>query len=489
VLRIAVVGAGWAGLSAAVRATQAGHAVTVFEMAHQPGGRARRIEQHGAALDNGQHILIGAYTQTLDLMRTVGADPQTLLQRQTLELRYPDGRGLRLPPGPAIPAFARAVLGCVGWSWGERIALLRSASGWALRGFRCDPALSVTQLCNALPRAVHELLIEPLCVAALNTPAHEASASVFLRVLRDALFSGPGSADLLLPRALLGDILPAPAWRWLEDHGATLRCGQRVQALERTGSGWALHGGAGGHRDTAKEAITDGAIAPGTAIPNDIFDSVVLACTANEAARLVQPFAPEWAALAASLRYEPIVTVYVQALGARLPCAMTSFASGQPNEPVGSASTPGANPRSSGVSPSPADGATAAPAQFAFDLGALGGAAGRFSFVISGAAAWVALGAERTGQAVLRQAQAVMLPREAGARVEPTLLAVVAEKRATFRCTPGLLRPAAHVAEHLFAAGDYVAGPYPATLEGAVRSGAAAISRLTKGAHRLQQPG
>jgi hydroxysqualene dehydroxylase len=121
------------------------------------------------------------------------------------------------------------------------------------------------------------------------------------------------------------------------------------------------------------------------------------------------------------------------------------------------------------------------PAQFAFDLGALGGEAGRFSFVISGAAAWVALGTERTGQAVLQQAQAVLSPREPGGRVDTSLLAVVAEKRATFRCTPGLLRPAAPVAEHLLAAGDYVAGPYPATLEGAVRSGAAAASRLMGG--------
>ncbi len=496
-LRVAVVGAGWAGLSAAVRATQAGHAVTVFEMAQQPGGRARRIEQHGMALDNGQHILIGAYTETLALMRTVGADPHTVLHRQPLELRYPDGRGLRLPPGPALPAFARAVLGCVGWSWSERWALLRTASGWALRGFRCDPDLSVAQLCQALPRAVHELLIEPLCVAALNTPAHEASASVFLRVLRDALFSGPGSADLLLPRALLGDILPTPTWRWLEEHGATLRCGQRVQALLPAGAAWAVRTGTVGRAGAVLDAGTAGAAGTtgssnatgttdaagttnamgrseateaketlGNALPNvsgddgQIFDRVLLACTANEAARLVQPHAPEWAARALGLRYEPIVTVYVQAYGARLPCAMTSFAAADPRTASDAAETLGS------------------PAQFAFDLGALGGEAGRFSFVISGAAAWVALGAERTEQAVLQQAQAALLPLESSGRVQAKVLALVAEKRATFRCTPGLLRPAAQVATHLAAAGDYVAGPYPATLEGAVRSGAAALAGL-----------
>ncbi len=459
-MRVAVVGAGWAGLAAAVRATQAGHQVTVFEMAAQPGGRARRIEQHGQALDNGQHILIGAYTHTLDLMRTVGANPDTLLQRQALELRYPDGRGLRLPPGPALIAFARGVMACEGWTWRERLALLRTASGWALRGFQCPEDWSVAQLCRRLPQAVSELLIEPLCVAALNTPAHEASGRVFLRVLRDALFSGPGSADLLLPRALLGDLLPAPAWRWLAAHGATLHSGMRVQALERTANAWMVQ--------------VDSTPQP--------FDRVLLACTAHEAARLAQPHAPEWAALAAGLRYEPIVTVYVQAQGARLPCSMLSFANAGTNSPEGT-------PQS--------------PAQFAFDLGALGGEPGRFSFVVSGAAAWVELGAERTGQAVLRQALSVLVPadmdestkrpaRAAGlsatdkaARVGragvASVLTVVAEKRATFRCTPGLQRPAAQVAAHLAAAGDYVAGPYPATLEGAVRSGGTALAALGLG--------
>jgi predicted NAD/FAD-binding protein len=205
---LAVVGAGWAGLAAAVRACERGFAVSLYEMAPQAGGRARRID---AVHDNGQHILIGAYRHTLALMRAVGADPERLLLRLPLELRFPDGRGLRLPPGRPLPAFARAVLGATGWTWPERLALLATASRWAACGFRCDAALSVDTLCAALPRAVRELLIDPLCVAALNTPAREASAAVWLRVLRDALFGGPGSADLLLPTAPLSALLPEPA--------------------------------------------------------------------------------------------------------------------------------------------------------------------------------------------------------------------------------------------------------------------------------------
>ena len=113
------------------------------------------------------------------------------------------------------------------------------------------------------------------------------------------------------------------------------------------------------------------------------------------------------------------------------------------------------------------------PAQFVFDHGALGGVAGRFVFVISGARRWVERGLAATAAAVQAQARP-LLP--ASAVVEHTL----AEKRATFRCVPGLARPPATVAPGLYAAGDYVDGPYPATLEGAVRAGEHA-ARLVSG--------
>jgi squalene-associated FAD-dependent desaturase len=426
--RLAVVGAGWAGLAAAVRAVQAGHAVTLFEMAGHPGGRARGVDMNGLALDNGQHILIGAYTRTLALMQTVGADAPALLCRLPLVLRYPDGRGLRAPPGAAVPSFARAVAGCIGWTWRDRIALFATASGWALRRFRCDPTLTVDQLCRALPPAVRQLLIDPLCVAALNTPARDASAAVLLRVLRDALFSGPGSADLLLPRQPLGELLPAPALRWLAAAGAATHFGRRVGeivAAPRAGGGWRVDGTA--------------------------FDGVVLACSAAEAARLTAGIAPAWSARAAALRYEPIVTVYLRCPGARLAEPMIALVEGD-----------------------------AAPAQFAFDHGALGATPGVFAFVISGARRWVDAGADATADATLHQVTAAF-PAGTWPR-PPELLRVMMEKRATFRCTPGLDRPPAAIAQGLIAAGDYVEGPYPATLEGAVRSGedAAAVFGRTR---------
>ena len=348
-------------------------------------------------------------------MRSVGVDPQAALLRLPLTLRHADGRGLRLPGGPAALAFARAVAGARGWSMGDRLALLGTAAGWWAHRFRCDPALTVDALCRRLPARVRELLVDPLCVAALNTPAHEASAAVFLRVLHDALLGGRGAADLLLPRRPLSELLPAPATRWLGAAGATLRLGQRVQAIDRRDARWCVDG--------------------------ELFDALVLACTAGEAARLTATVAPAWSAAAAALRFEPIVTVYLQALGARLAEPMMALADGPE-----------------------------APAQFAFDLGALGGQAGQFAFVVSGARRWVDAGIDRLERAVLAQARA-LLPA-------PTLLCSLAEKRATFRCTPGLRRPGAAIAPGLFAAGDYVAGPYPATIEGAVRAGEAAVLAL-----------
>lgn len=431
-LDIVVVGAGWAGLAAAVTACQAGHRVRIVELGAQPGGRGRSLpgvppEQR---LDNGQHILIGAYRATLDLMRSVGVEPDDVLLRQPLALVDAQGRGLRLPPGPAVPAFLRAVCTLASWTWRERLALLGAAGGWGLRGFRCPQAWTVERLTRGLPHRVRSDLIDPLCIAALNTPSSQASAAVFLRVLKDALFAGPGAADLLLPRRPLAALFPEPAVAWLRDHGARVELGRRAERVERTRQGWQVDG--------------------------TPCDAVILACTAPEAARLTADLEPAWSAAAAAFAYEPIVTVALQCHGARLAAPMVAL---------------------------PTDAPEREPAQFAFDLGAIAGPAlaGRFTFVVSGAAQWVARGLRATEEAVRAQA-AASLHRSArhGGLQDIEVLRSVAEKRATFRCTPGLVRPAQAIAAGLCAAGDYVAGPYPATLEGAVRSGRAAALALTR---------
>jgi squalene-associated FAD-dependent desaturase len=414
---LAVVGAGWAGLAGAVEAVAAGHAVTVYEMAPQAGGRARDVPHDEAALDNGQHILIGAYVETLRLMRQVGVTESDVLLRTPLRIGDAAGRGLYLGGGAAVPAFAAAVLRRAGWDWRDKLALLAAAASWRLRGFRCDPGLDVAALTRSLTPAVRAELIDPLCVAALNTPASDASATVFLRVLRDALFAGPGSADLLLPRAGLSALFPQPALRWLAQHGATVRLTRRVQAIERAGGSWSVDG--------------------------DVHDRVLLATPPGEAARLVEPIDAAWAGRAGALGYEPIVTVYARSAGTRLPEAMLALHEGPD-----------------------------APAQFVFDRGQLGGEPGLLAFVISGAAPWVERGTEATAHATLAQATRELVSH-LRAPLEP--VRTLTEKRATFRCTPGLQRAPMQIAPGLHAAGDHVDGPYPATLEGAVRSAVQAV--------------
>jgi squalene-associated FAD-dependent desaturase len=430
-MQVAVIGAGWAGLAAAIDLAQAGHEPTVYEAARSVGGRARTLAlaregQVPLRLDNGQHILIGAYSECLRLMRTVGVEPEQALLRLPLALQFvddfPHTTGLRLPdlppPWDALLGIARAT----GWSGRDKLALLGAATRWRLTGFRCAPGISVAQLCAALPPRLRHEFIEPLCVSALNTPAAESSAQVFLRVLRDSLFSGRGGSNLLLPRTDMGALFPDAAAQWLGQRGLPLRMGQRVQDLVQQHGRWHVDG--------------------------TPFDAVVLAPTSSEAARLVQQACPglatagDWVAKAQALRFIPITTVYAQLPDAQrplLPEPMLALRSGPLH-----------------------------PAQFVFDCAQLGGPTGQLAFVVSTS------GSERgvMEQQVLAQAaQQLRLPG-----LQP--LQTVVEKRATFACTPGLQRPAMAIAPGLWACGDYVEGPYPATLEGAVRSGTAVAQAL-----------
>ena len=412
--RVAVLGAGWAGLAAAVEAADRGHAVALFEATRALGGRARTLpltlpDGDTALVDNGQHILVGAYVETLRLMEKVGVDPEAALLRLPLVLRDPQGRGLALPAWPAPWDAAAGILAARGWSWRDKLSLLRASSRWQRAGFRCDPQLTVAALTHDVSPRVREDLIEPLCVAALNSPAQRASAEVFLRVLGDALFGrghrGWAGSNLLLPRQALGRLLPDAAQAWLLARGAQVRLGERAQVVRSGGAGWLVDG--------------------------EAFDDVVLATPVAEAARLVADsgvVAHEWLERARAFSHEAIATVYVTG-GPRLPLPMLALRCG-----------PGA------------------PAQFVFDRGQLGGPPGLLAFVVSASPAEK----ERLEQEVLAQAAAL------GWRVQP--VKTIVEKRATFACVPVLRRPPPAIAPGLWACGDYVEGPYPATLEGAVRA-------------------
>jgi squalene-associated FAD-dependent desaturase len=414
----AVIGAGWAGCAAAIRAIDQGDQVTLFEVSHHVGGRARSLEGT-PGFDNGQHILIGAYTATLELMQRVGIDPSVVLARAPLDLRDAQQRGFAMPTTAGLSPARAAARGIwqSPWRFKSRLRTLWRMAQWQWRGFECEPHQTVTDLCDGLPAEVMQGLIEPLCISALNLPPSQASGTVFLRVLRDAIMSAPGSSDSLIPRVDLGALLPGPAIAYLRQRGAHIRLAHTVTAVQRNAvsNKW--------HINTQQANL----------YPN-AFERVVIATPAPVAARLVDSIAPEWAQTAAALKHTAIATVYAR-IETGLPRPMVATPSDKPDA-----------------------------AQFFFDRGALMGAAQ--AGVVAGVVSHAIGSREAITDAVMAQLNA-QLPTTAP---RAQWLQTVIEKRACFACTPNVKRPSPKISEGLLACGDYVQGPYPSTLEGAVRS-------------------
>lgn len=437
--RVAVVGAGYAGLAAAVELADAGIGVDVFEASRTLGGRARAVDLDGLRVDNGAHILVGAYRDTLRLMQKVGASGPTpakvgardtattsVLQRHPLRLDFPGRMRLAAPRLPAPLHLAWALLTARGLDWRDKFAAIGFMRAQQARGFRLAADMSAAELfaAHGQPERVRRFLWEPLCLAALNTPVAAASAQVFLNVLRDSLAAGRAASDLLLPAADFSRLFPEPAARFIESRGGRVLRGRRIAALAKFG---VTAGNPRGTGWTANDAETHGP-----------YEQVILAVAPYHLSRLLQDHA-EFAELVGqvqNLHWQPIATVYLQYPETlRLDFPMLGFDGGI--------------------------------AQWIFDRGALCGQAGLVAAVISGEGPW---------QALSHDALAAQLHAETAAQIPalppPQRSWVIEEKRATFACTPGLVRPScATAAPNLWLAGDYVAGDYPATLEGAVRSG------------------
>ncbi len=435
-LRVAVVGGGWAGCAAAVELARGGCEVALFEAARSLGGRARGVEVRGRMLDNGQHILLGAYERTLRLLRTVGVDPAAALLRLPLQMRYPpgqDGMDLVAPRLPAPLHMLVALLRARGLAREDKLALARFNTAARWMTWRLDKDCSVAELLERFdqtPRAIR-LMWRPLCLAALNTPPERASANVFLAVLRDSLGARRAASDMLLPRVELGALFPVAAGDWLARHGAAVHAGTAVSGLEQEGDGWLVHLG--------DRAMT--------------VDAVVVATPAVQAARLVAPLpgTQELADRLAALTYEPISTCYLQyEPGLRLDLPFCALAD------------------------APADGQWG---QFVFDRGQLdAGQAGLLAVVVSAAAEAGALEQDALAASLAAQLASAFARPELAA---PLWTRVITDRRATFACTPGLVRPGnATPLPGLVLAGDYTASDYPATLETAVRSGSEAATAI-----------
>lgn len=412
---VAVIGGGCAGLAAATELASRGIAVTLFEAARHLGGRARGLNWKGRRLDNGQHILLGAYRETLRLMRLAGADPDQSLLRLPLQLEQHAQFSLRAAPSLPAPLHVMAgLLSARGLRKRERLTALMLMARLKLNGFRVAHDLPLAEYLQQQrqPDALIRWLWEPLCLAALNTPLARASTRVFLNVLRDSFAGSKSDSDLLLPRHDLSTLLIEPLAACLRRNGGEIRLGSKVESIRRSAeSGYTL-------------------------LCSDLtqsFSDVVVAVPPFHLNDLLADF-PELHI--ETPEDQPIYTVYLQyADTARLPFPMIGLTGGH--------------------------------AQWVLDRGALDAQHGLMAAVIS---------AEGPHQALTQEALAQEVSAEL-ASAFPQLAAplwhkVIAEKRATFACTPGLKRPPQQTPfPGLYIAGDFSEGDYPATIEGAVRSG------------------
>ena len=428
---VAILGAGWAGLSAALDLLRAGVRVEVFEAAPRPGGRARAISLHGQRLDNGQHILIGAYTDTLDLLHSLGTR-QHLWEQRHMQLHYRDaqGKGFTLSAAP-LPAPLHLALGLLRSNlldWGERRQALALALQWQRQGYAVSEDLPLAayllrhQSANAVAR-----LWEPLCLATLNTPLGQASTRLFLGVLREAFSKEARHGRLIIPTCDLSGLMADPATQEIAARGGRLRFGERVQAIGQTQGGYEIRSSRGCYPA-----------------------SQVICALPHRATAALLDFHPALSGLRddlAGFQDNAITTVYLD-YPAHVRLAQDCF---------GLLGTVG---------------------QWVFDRGRLLGEHGRLAVVISAEAI-----DPKPSPAALGQLIAGELFRAFPGHLPPDPLDVhvVRETRATFHASPVIqaLRPGtATPLPDFWLAGDYTDTGLPGTLEGAVRSGRRAATAV-----------
>jgi len=437
---IPVIGAGWAGCAAALALAEAGYRVALYESAGTLGGRARRVVCEGLPLDNGQHLMLGAYVETRKGIATVhNCQPPLRQQRLSLVPFAPAQanaitlRSRRLPPPFHL---LLGLLMAQGLAIADRIATVRWFARLRRDGYRCPPGATVAELLGDLPPRVRELLWAPLCVSALNTPPAQASAQVFANVLRSTFDGSAEASDVLAPSVDLSELFPEAVSRWLVLRGHDVHLRTEV-AVARIGTR-AVTLKAGSEKIHADAAI----VAVGPHQLARVFAAEARAGDASIAGAIAQ---------VDQLAWEPIVTVYLGYAGAvDMPSGLVRLDD--------------------------------APGQWVFDRrdvlarGAAGAPAlaGLLAVVISA----------RGAHEILDQNSLVAAVDAQLRRMRPTLpqfvwTQVITEKRATYACTPTADRPSAGRLTHgIYLAGDYTDHEFPATLEAAVRSGRAAAIRL-----------
>ncbi len=456
---VTVVGGGWAGLTTAVELARHDIPVLLLESAKQLGGRARRVpfenniavegqqeEDSGdyidkISVDNGQHLLLGAYDSTLAMLRTVGISEESVLRREKLALnmRRRNGRDVTISAGrlPAPLHIAQALLFASGLAVSDRIKALRFCRALLKINFTLRDDESCLHLFRRFQQTndVIKTIWEPLCIAALNTPVETASASVFLRILGEAFTNRRSESDLLFLKVDLGKAFPDGAVNYIEKYGGSVRLGQRVTEL-----------------------VIENRQIKGLKLPNSEIESefVVLATSYFAAHKLLAPHAAlveptqQLTQQLTKLKSQPIVTVYLQ-----YPEHITLNAN-----MVGLVGTT---------------------SQWIFDR-RIHGQPGLMAVVIS---------SNGTHMKLDNKALCAQVESEIGQFFPgwPKAIQrmVIREKRATFDCVAGCnsYRPGNYTPiQGLWLAGDYTDTGLPATLESAVRSGKRCAQAIIRTIHQ-----
>jgi squalene-associated FAD-dependent desaturase len=421
----AIIGGGYAGMAAAVTLAAQGIPVTVFESARQLGGRARGVQHNDTQLDNGQHILLGCYRHTLQMIEQVGGNIEQDFLRLPLQLTLHERFELKAPHFPAPLHLLVALLSAKGLSFSERLQAARFMLAMRHIKFKLTHDISVLELLRTYRQSedLIRIMWEPICISALNTPTHKASAQVLLNVLRDSLNGRFTDSEMLLPRLDFSALFPNRAAQYLAQHGGNVLTSCGVEAIIP--------------QDNGVEIVT----AQGA----QQFSHVICAASPASSARLFRA-TPSLAPIAAqidAISYQPIYTVYLQyPEHVTLSQAMLGF--------------------------------DRCFTQWLFDKGRIAGQHGLIAAVISAEGRHQELNHDQLALKVVQELQ-----EQLGISDEPLWHQVIAEKRATFACEVNLSRPSNTTPlPNVLLAGDFTAGDYPATLEGAVISGIKAAKEI-----------